>query len=206
MKLSDLKEMAIKGPSMENLDLFFRTEFKNINEYDYTADIELKTHKDVDILKVYKKDYGTKGIIYLLRFNDENVGFYQVMEKSSKFCQLLTAYLDKNFRRQKITQRFLIFLKTREGYSSIELGDIHSPDTIELIKSLPQMFNVYWVKDGEKIEYNKNEIDKYYSKTYDTEWQIVLENDCKTMVDWPRFFEERDPGIKKFYSCFVEEY
>lgn len=198
MKLSDLKEMTVKTTDPSSWSKkFFDNEIKKIDQYQHTADIE---H-----IKVFKKDYKKNGgIIYLLILNEEPVGFYQILELESNKCELSVAYLDEKFRRQKITQKFLFFLKTREHYSTIRLGEYHSPGTVELVKTLPRMFDVYCVKDGEKIEYNKNEIDKYYSKTYDTGWQIVLENDCKTMIDWPRFFEERDPGIKKFYSFLLK--
>lgn len=201
MKLSDLKEMTVKTSDTSYWSSkFFNSEFKNIDEYEYTADIE---H-----IKVFKKDHGKNGIIYLLTLDDEPVGFYQVLVLDQNKCELSVAYLDEKFRKQKITQKFLFFLKSREHYSFIRLGDYHSPGTVELVKSLPKMFDVYWVKDNERIEYDEKEIDNFYSKKIPTGWHIVLEN-FGTYTNgnekgWPRFFEECDPGLKKFYDYFLE--
>lgn len=203
MKLSDLKEMTMKTSDTSYWAVkFFNREFKNISEYKHTADIE---H-----IKVFKKDHGkVNGIIYLLTMNEEPVGFYQILELEPNKCELSVAYLDEKFRRQKITQKFLFFLKTREHYSTIRLGEYHSPGTIELVKTLPKSFDVYWVKDDEKIKYDEKEIDKFYSKRIPTGWYIVLENfgvyTNGNEKGWPRFFEDGDPGMKKFYDYFLED-
>lgn len=175
-----------------HLSNYFNQEIKNIEHYVHVGDIEK--------IQVFKRDYGTSGILYILKKDEEYISFSQVFEISKNRVLLKNTFTVEKYRRQHVFVNFLFFLKRNEGYSEIEFDDIHSVDTQLLIPTLTKRFNISWEnkKSGEKVKYSNTDGDKYYSRSRPTGWVLLLENDGD-FSDWPKFFEEHRPDNQGYY-------
>lgn len=186
--LANLLEMTMKAGSLSaQLGRYMLGYVHDRKSYQHVGDIE---HLQV-LLKEIK---GQKN--YLLMDSDTGVGFFE-LEKN----EILALYIEDKYRRQGIAAKMIWFLKKHEGYSKLTLSDVHSPDTVEMVKKLSKKFDVSWTKGNEKVKYDPEEIDKFYSHQKPTGWKIMLENDGD-FSDWPRFFNGPDPRCH--YDWLIE--
>lgn len=189
MKICEiLREMTMKHGTMENqLSIYFKSIIKDEKNYKHVGDIEqIKVLKNNDI--------------YLLITDDKPIAFFQVTN-SNNVADLQNAYTIPELRKTGIFTKFIWFLKRNEGYNQIRFGDVHSEDTIEVIKAISKRFDTYWQNGkGEKIPYDVNTIDQFYSKKHPTDWKIILENNYD-FSDWPKFYEV--PNIKCIYEGII---
>jgi hypothetical protein len=189
--LRELSEMTMKagnlGPALKN---YFNHFSANLDGFVHVGDIEK--------IQVLKKDD-----IYFLKTADVSVGFFQVLQKPNS-CTLQNAFIDDSFRGLKLFEKFIWFLKRNEGYDKIFMGDTHSKDMQNAIKSLSHRFNISWVKDNEKQPYNPDNTDKYYHSMKPTGWVILLENDGD-FTDWPKFFNEGLVCVKQYYDWILDK-
>jgi len=84
-------------------------------------------------------------------------------------------WINPAYRGQHLFSKIMWFYKTRLGHSQLLLGSVHSKDMVEVLKYMPR-FHKFWVKDNQKIPYDSNTIDQFYSYTEPTGWLILLEN------------------------------
>lgn len=196
MRLFELSMRA--GDLSKHLSAYFNQEIKNIESYEHIGDIEN--------IQVFRKDYGTSGILYILKKGEECISFSQVFKLSEKRALVKNTFTVEKYRRQHAHVNFLFFLKRNEGYSEIELGDIHSKDTLQVIPTLSKRFQVSWEnkKSQEKIKYDSAEEDKYYSSSKPTGWVILLENDGD-FSEWPKFFDESKLNTKQYYYWLFQD-
>jgi len=190
MKIKEilLPEMTMKTGSMESLSIFFENALKERDSYTHIGDIES--------IRVLKKN----DIYLLIDNNDIGIGFFQVYD-NNKVATINVLFVDKPFRKTGIFTKFLWFLKRNEQYNQIKIGDTHSQDTVEVIKHLSKRFNIFWIKDNEKIPYDIATIDRFYSTMNPTGWEIVLENDYD-FSSWPKFYEV--PNVKCLYEWLFD--
>lgn len=197
MKLTDLKEMTARTTSMEDLG-------KHIKEYEYV--LNDGTHVgDIEEFKVLRVSRQIAPFYdYILTLEDKIVAFFSV----SKKWIVEVAYVIPEYRKKGLFSAFLFFLKRNEGANKITLGNVHSPDTVKVVKRIYKRFETNWEnqKSGEKVKFDPNIEEPYYSSGIPTDWKIVLESDYD-FTEWPKYREgiENAQIIKSFYFCFLDE-
>ena len=186
-----LKEMTMKAGDLSyNLSRYFNKASKEILEFSHIGDIE-------DKFKVMKRESE-----FLVLSQNIPCAYFVVQQKDLKI-EISVAFVEDSFRKQSIFAKFIWFLKRFFHSNEIMLSDVHSKDTIESLKRLNNRFLIHWEKDGVKVKYDPDEIEKYYGISKPTGWKIVLENDGN-FLDWPRFFNENIPDIKQHYDWLIE--
>jgi len=176
MRISELQEITMK---VGNLD----TQLSNIAVQNKEHWKTGKHIGDIEDKKVLLFKATDKNWIYSLWKENELISYLLLVNNSP--VEVSQVWIDPNYRGQKIFSKLLWYLKTRENYSSILLGDIHSKDTVEVLKYLSRFKN-YWTNGKEKISYDSTEIDKFYSLERPTEWKLVLENNGD-FSSWPKY-------------------
>lgn len=120
---------------------------------------------------------------------------------------VVNVYVIPENRKRGLFSAFLFFLKRNEGMHQIVLGDTQSEQTVSAVKRIYKRFNTFWIKDGEKIPYDPNTIDQFYSIAGPTGWQIMLENDGD-FSHWPKFWSYISGGppplLQEFYYNLLD--
>ena len=156
-------EMTMKTGSYEGLVKYAPAFQKLIATGSHVGDIEqYKVYRDKDDLKNFAVFDGN----YLIEF-------FQIDEKSI----LQAIYVYPRYRKQGLMSVTLFFLKNAMGFSKIILGDYHSNDTYEAVKRIYKRFQTHWEKDGQRVKYDPETVDQFYSLEKPTGWRLVLEND-----------------------------
>ena len=148
--------------------------------------------------------------IYLLLKADVGVGFFEVIKHDStenlpytNATLINVAYVADEFRGNSIFEKFIWFLKKHENGSKIILGDVHSPMMISTVKKLSKKFETSWVKQDQKISYNVEHLDQYYSYSGPTGWMIMLEN-YGSFENWPVFYDETSSDFRAKCDWLLE--
>jgi hypothetical protein len=191
MRLTELTMRA--GDLSYNLSRYFTMAIKKISEFSHVGDIE-------DDFKVLNLD----SEFLIIENTDEKPIAYFYVKDVNQDIEILIAYVESTFRNKNVFTKFIWFLKRFYNTHSIYLSDVHSKDTIEVVKKLSLRFNVFWEKDGHKEKYDPENLDSYYSYDHPTGWKIVLEN-SGDFSNWPKFFNESIPDVKQFYDWLLEE-
>lgn len=153
---------------------------------------------DIEDKKVLLYKATDKNLIYSLWKDDEFVGYSLVIDANP--IEISQAWIDPEYRKQRIFSKILWFLKTRMNYSPIQLGDIHNRDTVEVLKNLSR-FKKYWWNGRDKIPYDPDSINQFYSLEKPTHWKLLLENDGD-FSSWPKY--TTGYMIKDFYDWQIE--
>lgn len=94
-------------------------------------------------------------------------------------------------------------MKSREGYDKILLGDVHSEETMHLLKSGGlSKFEKYWwnTSTAKREDFDLTNTLKYYRTD---NWKLVLENKRSDFANFPRF-TTGNQWIKEDYSWQIE--
>lgn len=166
-------EMAIRGGNFE------------MPAAKFAADHEEKWKKSDVIANLDDMDVRKSGDFYNLWSGDELVFFSKVTKKDDGHV-VDDVYIAPKFRGKQIFSKMLLFFKTREHMNRLIFGDVHSDDTVSLLKSGGfKLFKKYWVnKQGEVKDFSPATVDDFY-KTGN--WKLVLENFDDSFDDYPRF-------------------
>lgn len=124
--------------------------------------------------------------IYSLWNDNDMVAFFQVLP-TDDYAEVDNVWVNQSYQNQKIFSKFLWFLKTRENYSKLLIGNVHSPKMQEIMLGLSR-FDKFWynIETKEKHDFDEEKTDEYYSFVSPTKWQIMLENHGN-FDNWPRF-------------------
>ena len=173
MKMQDLSEMTLKAGDLSNsLNLIFQRIKREHDNFEHIGDI--------GNIKVLQNEN-----FYLLEV-DEPIGFFEVLSINDSRLEIRNAFIDQSQRGNNLFEKFVWFLKRILHFKEIQLGDIHSQDTVALLKKLSLRFDISWEKGSEKEKYSPEKADNFYSVKKPTGWKIVLENDGD-FSSWPRF-------------------
>ena len=180
MKLSDLKEMAAKAGSYENLEKW---------TYEFSKLKETGEHVgDIEKYEVYRKNRD-RVTDYSLFLNNDIVAYFEIENPTT----LDVAYVKKEHRQKGLFSAFLFFLKRNERMSKIILGNLHSQDTINAVKKIYTRFDTYWWNGKEKISFDPEKTDyPFYNHKNPKEWKLILENDTDFYDDWPKFYNLKE--------------
>lgn len=197
--MHDLYEMTMRAGSLEaGMKAFFDFYSNKKSEFKHVGDIEK--------IKVLKGEMNNS-TIYVLTLDNEAIAYFVTLMNNS-FTVFNGAYVVPAHRSQKLTEKFLAFLKKHENGSKILFGKTHSSATVELIKSIAKSmrYELSWVSDdGKKKEkYDEKTIDKFYSLTKPTEWSVLLENDG-IFEGAQRFYNLENHDLHQFYDWWVED-
>jgi len=164
MKESDLiNEMTMLVGSYEALGNYLHL----FVDYDKTG----QHAGDIEQFKVFKLEHGST-IRYAVFDKDIIAAFFTTTDNT-----LEAIYVVPIYRKQGLFPAILWFLKRNEKFDRIMLGVHHSQDTYLVIKRIYKRFEkVYWQKDNEKIKYDPNTVNQFYSATGPTGWQLVFEH------------------------------
>jgi len=190
LKLIDLHEMAIKSGDLRKLADEFAT--KNVEKWKQFPHIA-----DIDSFKVRRSENH-----YVLFDDDVCIAHFQVDENGPSSVIVDGVWVKLEYSGKKIFSKFLWFLKSREHYSKIVLGDVHSIETYNLLKSggLSRFKKSWENKNSEKINFDTNSIDDFYGNS---KWKLVLECSDDSFDDFPRFTEQKH-WIKEAYDWQIE--
>ena len=190
MKLSQIKEMAIKGGHLRKLANDFADKHKHEwFNFPHVADID-----DMEV-RHFKN-------VYVL-FKDANpIAHFQVDAVAGNIAIVDGVWVAEIMSNKKVFSRFLWFLKSREHYSKIQLGDVHSHETYQLlIAGGLSRFQKYWKNSstGEIIPYDVSSVEDFYRSS---KWKLFLESHDDSFDDFPRF--NGGGWIKESYEWQIE--
>lgn len=194
MRFKDfILEMTMKVPSYEMLADYL-PHFTHLKSDGFHCG-------DIEHFKIFKKQRGLSYTDYAAFLDGVIVAFF-VLEGN----EITNAFVSKEYRKKGLFSAFLFFLKRNEGLSQIILGDNHSYETVEAVKRIYKRFNTSWFKGIEKIPYDPNQEDPYYSMGKPTGWKIMLENDGD-FSKWQKYFHhEIQPSTRLTEMFYFETY
>lgn len=184
MKISDVFELSMRAGDMGPL----ADQFAERNAEAWRTG---KHVGDIETLKVL-----LKGQTYSVWDGDEVVASVNADVVPNNYTAIDAAWVKGDRRGERLFSKVLWFLKTREGHDRLLLGKIHSRDTQEVIKGL-RAFTKTWVKDGEVEPFSPDTLDRFYSASGPTGWQLMLEN-VVLSADWPKFFTSANFVLEGF--------
>jgi len=112
-------------------------------------------------------------IIFICKLED----FYY--ENNAK--KLDSVWLDSAYQGKQIFSKMLWFLRSREGYTKLVLGDIHSQDTRNLLRRGGlSKFDKTWVNINtrEREKFSPETMDKFYLNN-NSVWKLLLESNAE---------------------------
>lgn len=173
-----LSEMTMLAGSYEKLGNYLHM-FNNYNlDQFHVGDIENFT--------VYKKKNDLENRYAI--FDQNNIAGFFTMKNNV----LDVVYIVSQYRKQGLFPAIIWFLKKNEKLDQVILGSHYSYDTYQAIKKIYKRFEkVYWLKDGQKVTYNPDTVDQFYSLVGSTGWNLVFENYNKNLGE-TRFFDPLD--------------
>lgn len=171
-------------------------------------DFSKQDNRYADENKLIWKEQGTY-IADIEKFKVLQYGKYYSLWDSDQlvgFCSLMNsivddAYVDEEYRGQKIFSLMLWFFKTRLDHDQLIIGSVHSPMMQEVVKGLSR-FEKFWInlETNEKIAFDPVNVDEYYSYLMPTKWRLVLENTGE--FNWPMF--NSDGFVKESYYPYID--
>ena len=182
--------------------MILKDSYEKLDQYlpHYTKLIHTDTHiGDIQNFNVYKQmdnEYTDYAISDSSDTKDA-IAFYRLKDN-----EVMIMYVKPQYRKQKILSMFLFFLKQNENFSKIVLNDRQSEDTVEAVKKISKRFKIHWIKGDEKVPYDINTIDNFYSVEKPTGWKLVLENDGD-FSNHPKFWQPLDSRC--WYEPLVED-
>jgi len=182
-----INEMTMRGPNFDKQ----AEEFGKMNEKRW---LEQGKHiADIEQYKVIQH-----GIYYSLWDNDQLVAFCSLSNADNTVDDV---FVQQDYRNKKIFSMMLWFFKTRLNRTPLLLGPVHSNTMQEVVKGLSR-FKKYWVniKTNEKVPFDINTVDEYYSYLQPTPWRLVLENNGE--FNWPMF--NGNGYIKESYLGYID--
>lgn len=198
-KVKNVKETMITGSQEGNMKQILKIINDNIDNFSYDGDIEQ--------FKVLKSNLDNLYGIYAIQ-NEKNdiIAFYQVLPKNNDTKILNLLYVAPEGRGNKLSEKFVEYMKRHLGCSKILLGDRFSPDMFNLVKNLSKRFTVNWENEKEGLvePYKEETIDNFVSLMGPTGWQIILENSFDKTI-YPRFYGENGNFAGSFYSCLFND-
>jgi hypothetical protein len=191
IKLSELKEMAVKSGNLRKLaDSFADANKDEWAKYPHVADID-------DMQVTHSANH------YVLFKDGAPVAHFQVDVLTKDSAVVDGVWVASEMSGKKVFSRFLWFLKTREHYSVIQFGDVHSQETHQLLAAGGlSRFQKCWKNSstGEVVQFNAETIDDFYKSS---KWKLVLESNDDSFDDFPRFTKGEN-WIKEAYEWQVE--
>jgi len=168
MKLTDLIEMTQRGGNLEGMPF---------PEFPSDAKFEGKMEGGLEVYSF--KHAGT--IIFGVKMKDEFVSFNQVSETTlphvGKVLLSQNMKTKIEFRGQKLSLKLMKFITVHLGLNLL-LGDVHSIDTVKLLKSgkLDDKFEMKLVnvKTGELVDWSVAEYEARTRVDKKTEWSVLL--------------------------------
>lgn len=187
MKISELKEMTMRGPDLSKQAEQFANSNKNrwYNDGKHIADIEnYKVLQD--------------GIYYSLWDNDQLVAVCSLSDKNNIVDEV---YVATEHRSKKIFSMMLWFFKTRLNRSPLMIASTHSTMMQEVVKGLSR-FKKYWYNSetNEKEPFSVDTVDNFYRYLSPTQWRLMLENTGE--FNWPMYNE--GGFVKESYEPYVD--
>lgn len=195
-EITNIDEMTMRTPANAFEDMskelpFFQT-LKETGEH----------CGDIEHTQIYKKS--RKSLIDYAFFQQEQCVGFAVLNGNV----VTNLYVTPQVRKTGIGSLFLFFLKRNEGISKLVLHDVHSEQTVDFIKRIYKRFDTNWVKGNEKIPYDPNTINQFYSIERPTGWSITLENDGD-FSKWEKFWINENnknggpPDIHSIYQWLL---
>lgn len=192
MKLNDLHEMTMRVPSYEKMG-------QSLPHFQTLKDIG--THcGDIEHYNVYKhpRDNLTD---YAVFDGDDCIAFFVLINPNT----LEIGYIIPEKRSIGLSPMFLFFLKRNEGLAEIRMSDKQSEQSIKSLIRTSKLFKTYWVKGDQKVPFDPDTIDQFYSSNGATGWTVVLENNSDFST-WPKFYKDDGlPDLTKYYTCYILE-
>ena len=192
MKLIELHEMTMRVGNLDKNATEFaeRNSTRWLEDGAHVGDIEKFT-----IRKLYD--------VYSVWDSDELIACCTADKIPNNPAIVDRLWVKKERRGEKILSKLLWFLKSREGFDRMLLGNMHSDDTAEMIKGL-RAFTKSWYKDGASEPFSIDTTDRYYSNKQPTGWQLMLENTYDFTAEMPRFYDINTDFIRTSYSAFID--
>jgi hypothetical protein len=194
MKLCELKEMAYRGGNLTSqADKFAARNEPILKNSEYIGDIDdFKVKFDGRFYSIWNKEEMTA----LIR-----------TEKTDDYVKVDDLWVKNSFRGQKILAKLFWFLKSREKYGKLLIGNLHSDDTYEIIKSGGlSKFKRSWydAKTKNKIDFDIKTVDDFY-KVEKKSWSLMLESelDCE-FLNMPKFNTVEAGYISQAYDWQIE--
>lgn len=167
MKLSDLREMAIRGG---NLTAMADAWAKRLETQIAASPNEHPVIGSLDDFVVRQK------LFTMTVWDDQKMVLAAKVDPiPNVYCLVDDVWIAPEARGQRLFTKFLLFLKVDRGYSRLALGEVHSDDTYNLLKGGGlKAFKKHWEKsNGERAEFSPQTIDEFYRLG---RWRLVLEN------------------------------
>ena len=192
MKLKNiLDEMAYKANSLRSVaDKFAEMNYHKWKMFPHVGDIE---------------EYAVRsdGKYYTLWDGEVPVLYVKTLPMIHIEClEVDDIWIKSEYTGKKLLSKMLWFLKSREQYSRLCLGDVHSDDTVSILKKGGlSKFKKFWMDSvsGELINFDPNDIDRYYNNS--SRWKLVLEN-VDDYSEFPRY--TNGDWIKESYDWQIE--
>lgn len=167
--LRSITEMPIKASSLrqqanafaDSVKAYYAKEQK---KFKHVGDIEwFSVHRDL--------------MTYVVIDDSENIVLVSRVDHVPKYgTKVDDVWVDEEQSGKRLFSKFLWFLRSREGFSPLYFGNVHSSETFELLKSGGfSKFKKTWVNDFEnkEEEFNPNNMDEFYTSP---RWKLKLES------------------------------
>ena len=167
MKIEELvKEMAVRGGNLQAVSDSWAERLES--QIASSSD-----HKQIGKID----DFVVKNHLftYTMWDSSEMIFAARVDKIPGSTCTVDDVWTKETRRGLKLFTKFLLWLKVDQGQQVIRLGEIHSDDTYNILKSGGfRAFKKHWENfHGETAPFSTETIDSFYGKG---RWKLVLEN------------------------------
>ncbi len=180
-EIANLLEMPLKTGSLRNAADQFAIKAKTIfNKNDIIGEIE-----DFKVLKSLDSSN-----FFAMIHNDKLILIARLDTVPNQYTIVDDVWVDLDFSNKKVFSKFLWFLKSRLEIKKIALGNLHSEETVNLLKNGGlSRFEKYWFNSftDERQSFNKDNLDEFYKSS---KWKLILENDSVEWEGFPKFNSE----------------
>lgn len=182
MKLHQLKETPLDGES----DFRALADSSAEKNNDFFSKLPITAEIDDYILR-------SNNSYLSLWANNELIASLKMVKLTDKSVEVDDLWVKKEYEGKKLINKLLWYLKSRENFHQIYLGNVHSKSTKSMITTGLHAFDKFWINHmtGEKIPLNPADVDKYYPNV---RWKLMLENDIAEHDNMPRFYVEGNPN------------
>jgi hypothetical protein len=103
----------------------------------------------------------------------------------SNIPEIDNIWVHQNYRGQKLFSKLLWFFFTRLNINKLVIGDTHSNNMQEVLKTI--RIPKYWInsKTGQTDPYTPDNVEKYYEFPWG-EWKLLIDN-TDGFKNWPMF-------------------
>ena len=176
MKLSDLKEMAVRGGDLTAVADSWAEKLERSLKDD-------PTNKEVG--KIDSFTVRQRFFLHSIWDGDELIAAFTLDNIPSVYCKIDDVWVKSDRRGQKMFVKILLFIKNELKCHRIVFGEVHSNETVNLLKSDGlKAFKKHWQnRAGEIKQFSPDTVDDFYGVG---KWLLVLESGD----DWSRFIKD----------------